>query len=102
MKMYEKHFGKKVASEKLNVEGIEKPLPFDIYDGHAVCEDDGEGNRYDMEYPILKCVKQNKEFSDAVIGYVGSITSVEEITPIHVLLTFNRLFKNGVEIMPND
>ena len=46
-------------------------------------------------------VKDNKEFSDAVIDYVGTISSVEEITPIHVLLTFNRLFRDGVEITPD-
>lgn len=102
IKMLEKHFGQKVASEMLNIEGIEKPLPFDIYDGYAVCEDDGNGNRYEMEYPILKCIKDNKEFSDAVIDYVGDVTSVEEITPIHSLLAFNRLYKNGVEILPKE
>lgn len=110
-KALDKMFGK-ITTETLNVEGFKEPVPFDIYDGYAVGytsrknyikntdKEDGE-SVLDMEYPILKCVKDNKEFSDAVIDYVGTISSVEEITPIHVLLTFNRLFRDGVEITPD-
>ena len=98
--IWEKHYGKKVCSEKLNIEGFSKPIPFDIYDGHAICENH-RGHRYDMVYPQMKAIKESNELSDAVIDYIGNITEKEEITVLHVLMTFNTLYKDGVEVVPS-
>lgn len=98
-KVWEKLCGKKIASEKLNIEGFKNAIPFEIYDGFAFCEN-YRGHRYDMIYPQLKAVKDSKELSDAVIDYIGSIESVEEISVIHILITFNTLYRDGVEIIP--
>lgn len=97
LKYFEKNYGKKVCSEKLNIEGFKTAIPFDIYDGAAVCEN-YRGHRYDMSYPQLRAIKESKELSDAVIDYVGGITNVDEITVLHVLISFNTLHKDGVEI----
>ena len=96
-KLWESFYGKKVCSENLNIDGFDEPIPFDIYDGYAVCED-FNGCRYDMIYPQLKAIKDSKELSDAVIEYIGDIQNKKEITVIHVLMTFNTLYKDGVEI----
>ena len=53
-----------------------------------------------MIYPQMKAVKDSKELSDAIIEYIGGINSVEEITVLHVLISFNTLYKDGVEIHP--
>lgn len=94
---YEKAYGKKICTEKLNIEGFKNAIPFDIYDGYAICEN-YRGHRFDMQYPQMKAIKDSKELSDAVIEYVGGITSVDEITVLHVLISFNTLYKDGVEI----
>lgn len=96
-KMIEKHFGKKVCTEKLNVEGYKKPIQFDIYDGYAVCPD-YRGHRLEMKYPMLKAVRDSKEFSEAIMDYVSGITNVDEISVLHVLITFATFYKDGVEI----
>lgn len=98
-KIWEKFYGKKICTEKLNIEGFSKPIPFDIYDGHAICYD-YKGSRYDMQYPMLKAIKDSKEMSDAVIKYIGNINNKEEITVLHVLISFNTLYKDGVEVIP--
>ena len=103
-KIWEKLCGKKIGSEKLSIEGFKSKIPFDIYDGYAVCEN-YRGHRYEMEYPQLKAVKDSKEMADAVIEYINSISgkkleSVEEISVIHVLISFNTLKRDGVEIVP--
>jgi hypothetical protein len=99
--IWEKFLGKKICSERLNVEGFKKKIPFDIYDGHAVCED-FEGHRYDMDYPQLAAVKGAEELYKAVIDYVGNIKDKEEITVLHVLMTFNTLYCDGVEVKPKE
>lgn len=91
----EKFFGNKVSTEKLNIEGFPKPLKFDIYDGYAVAVDDG--CTYDMMYPQLSTIKDSKELSEAIAEYCRCEKS--QITILHVLITFNTLFKNGVEII---
>ena len=96
-KIWEKFYGEKVATEKLNIEGFKKPIEFDIYDGHAICYNH-KGHRYDMFYPQMKAVKDSTELSEAIIDYIGDINSVNEITVIHILITFHTLFKDGVEI----
>lgn len=99
LKVYEKFYGKKICTEKLNIEGFSSAIPFDIYDGFAVCEN-YRGHRFDMLYPQMKAVKDSKELSDAIIEYVGGITEKEEITVLHILISFNTLYKDGVEIKP--
>ena len=99
--IWEKFFGKKICTENLNIEGFKKPIPFDIYDGFAVC-DDYKGQSFNMEFPQLNIVKESKELSDAIIDYIGNITNKEEISVIHVLITFNTLYKNGVIIEPKE
>jgi len=96
-KIWEKFYGAKVATEKLNIEGFKKPLSFDIYDGHAICYN-YRGHRYDMIYPQLKAIKDSTELSGAIIDYIGDIESVNEITVIHILITFHTLYKDGVKI----
>jgi hypothetical protein len=96
-KIFEKFYGKKVCTEKLNVEGYKKPIQFDIYDGYAVCPD-YRGHRLEMTYPQMKAVKDSKEFSDAIMEYVSGINSVGEISVLHVLITFATVYKDGVEI----
>ena len=103
-KIWEKLCGKKIGTEKLSIEGFKTQLPFDIYDGYAVCEN-FRGHRYDMSYPQLKAVKDSKEMSDAVIEYINSISekqieSVEQLSIIHVLISFNTIYRDGVEIVP--
>jgi len=103
-KVWEKHFGKKISTEKLAIEGFNTQIPFDIYDGYAICES-YKGHTYDMEYPQLKAVKDSKEMADAVIEYINSISekklvSVDEISVIHVLISFNTIYRNGSEIVP--
>ena len=103
-KIWEKLFGKKISTEKLSIEGFKTQIPFDIYDGYAICEN-YKGHTYDMSYPQLKAVKDSKEMADAVIDYINSISekqleSVEEISVIHVLISFNTITRDGVEIMP--
>ena len=94
-KIWEKFYGKKIASMKLNIETFSYPIPFDIYDGYAVC-DDYKGHRYDMVYPQMKAIQESDELSDAIIEYIGgNLTNKEEITVIHVLQTFNTLYKDG-------
>ena len=98
-KIYEKMYGKKIMTEELNIEGFDKPIPFDIYDGYAVCED-YEGKRYDMKYPQLRAVRESEELSSAIIDYIGNINGVNEISVIHVLESFCTLYCDGVEVVP--
>lgn len=98
-KVWEKFYGKKVCTERLNIEGFSKPIPFDIFDGHAICYD-YKGSRYDMHYPMLKAVKESNELSEAVMNYIGNIEDKEQITVLHVLISFNTLYKDGVEVKP--
>jgi hypothetical protein len=103
-KIWEKLCGKKIGTERLSIEGFKNQIPFDIYDGYAVC-DNYKGHRYDMTYPQLKAVKDSKEMADAVIEYINSISekqldSVEEISVIHVLISFNTIYRDGNEIVP--
>jgi hypothetical protein len=100
-KIWEKFYGKKICTEKLNIEGFKKPIEFDIYDGHAVCEN-YRGHRFDMFYPQMKAIKDSKEMADAIIESVGGIECADEITVLHILIAFNTLYKDGVEIKPKE
>ena len=96
-KVLEKRYGKKVCTEKLNVEGYSKPIQFDIYDGYAICPN-YRGNVFEMEYPTMKAVRDSKEFSDAIMEYINGIANVDEISVLHSLITFATVYKDGVEI----
>lgn len=103
-KIWEKHLGKKVGTEKLSIEGFKNQIPFEIYDGYAYCAD-YKGHRYDMEYPQLKAVKDSEEMATAVINYINGISdkkleSADDISVIHCLIAFNTLKRDGVEIVP--
>ena len=103
-KIWEKHLGKKIGTEKLSIEGFKNQIPFEIYDGYAYCEN-YKGHRYDMEYPTLKAVKESEEMATTIFNYINEISekkleSVDEIGVIHCLITFNTLKCDGVEIFP--
>lgn len=97
--IWEKFCGNKIATEKLNIESFNKPIPFDIYDGYAVCND-FEGHRYDMAYPQMAAIKESEELANAIIDYIKSpkVTNVDEISVIDILITFNTLYQDGIEI----
>lgn len=102
-KIFEKLCGKKIGTEKLSIEGFKTQIPFDIYDGYAHAE--YKGHVYDMTYPQLKAIKDSEELATAVINYINSISekkleSVDEISVIHILIAFNTLYRDGVEIKP--
>lgn len=94
--VFESLHGELVTKEELNIEGIDKPIPFDIYDGFAIGYDDGK--QYMMEYPKMETIKESDEFSDTIMKYIGTLTDKAEISPIHVLITFNTLYIDGVEV----
>lgn len=103
-KIWEKLCGKKIATEKLSIEGFKSQIPFDIYDGYAVCEN-YKGHRYEMQYPQLKAIKDSDEMSSAVMDYINEISdkkieNVDGIGVIHILIAFNTLYRDGVEIVP--
>jgi hypothetical protein len=52
-----------------------------------------------MEYPTMKAVRDSKEFSDAIMEYVSGVDNLDEITVLHILITFATVYKNGVEIV---
>jgi hypothetical protein len=103
-KVWEKLCGKKIGTEKLSIEGFKNQIPFEIYDGYAYCEN-YKGHRYDMSYPQLKAVRESEEMATAVLNYINQISdkkleSTDEIGVIHCLITFNTLYRDGVEIIP--
>jgi hypothetical protein len=58
-----------------------------------------------MTYPQLKAIRESEEMATAVINYINEISdkkieSVDEISVIHVLIAFNTLYRDGVEIKP--
>lgn len=105
-KIWEKLCGKKVGTEKLSIEGFKNQIPFEIYDGYAYCEN-YKGHKYEMTYPQLKAIRESEEMATAVINYINQISdkkieSVDEISVIHVLIAFNTLYRDGVEIKPKN
>ena len=99
--IWEKFYGKKVCTEKLNIEGFKRPIEFDIYDGFAVC-DNYRGHVFHMEYPQLRAIKDSKEMADAIIQSVGGIECADEISALHILMAFNTLYKDGIEVAPKN
>lgn len=103
-KVWEKLCGKYIGKDKLSIEGFKNQIPFEIYDGYAYCEN-YKGHRYDMTYPQLKAIKDSEEMATAVMNYINEISdkkleSVDEISVIHVLIAFNTLHRDGVEVVP--
>lgn len=98
---WSKIYGEKIATEEINVEGFDSPIPFDIYDGHAVCEEH-DGHRYDMTYPRMEAVKKSKGLQAAILEYCPDITDAGEISPIHSLITFNTMYIDGVKVVPQE
>lgn len=96
-KIFEKFYGKMVSHEELQIEGYDKPIPFDIYDGHAVCFN-FDGHRYDMVYPTMLAIRDTKELQQAILGYCDDITDIDEISPIHSLTAFNTMYVDGVQV----
>ena len=104
-KIWEKLCGKFIGEEKLTIEGFKSQIPFNIYDGFAFAE--YRGHRYDMMYPQLKAVRDSEELATAVMNYINEISekkleTAEEIGVIHILITFNTLYRDGVEIKPKN
>jgi hypothetical protein len=104
-KIWEKLCGKFIGEEKLTIEGFKSQIPFKIYDGFAYAE--YRGHRYDMMYPQLKAVRDSEELATAVMNYINEISekkleTAEEIGVIHILITFNTLYRDGVEIKPKN
>ena len=100
-KIWTKFYGKEICKEDLKIEGFDEPIPFTIYDGHAVC-DDFNGHRYDMIYPQMKAIKGSKELQEVILEYCDDIEDVQEISPIHSLITFNTLYEDGVEVLAEE
>lgn len=95
--IFERFYGKLVMHDDLQIEGFDKPIPFDIYDGHAVCFD-LDGHRYDMIYPTMAAIRETKELQQAILGYCDDITDIDEISPIHSLTAFNTMYLDGVQV----
>jgi hypothetical protein len=55
-----------------------------------------------MFYPQMKAIKDSKEMADAIIESVGGIEYADEISVLHVLIAFNTLYKDGVEVKPKE
>lgn len=95
-----KMFGKKLTTVNLNIEGFKNEIPFDVYDAYAVCHE-RDGHRYDMEYPAMMVIRDSEEFTNEIIDYIGATNDKGEkllkndITPLHILLTFAKLYVDG-------
>lgn len=96
-KIRKKMWGEKIATKKLNIEGMKRLIEFDIYDGYAVPTNE-KGKKYEMTYPLMEAVKGCKEFEDKIIEFVGGDITAKELSPIHVLMTFSNLYEDGKEL----
>ena len=96
-KILEKMYGKVVARAKVNLGQGQEPVPFDIYDGYATCENHN-GHKYDILFPMMKIVKGSKAFEDAIMNYVGGLESEKAIAPVQVMITFPTLYMDGVKV----
>lgn len=90
-------YGKKVCEAELHVDGFKKPMKFDVYDGFAFCPKYGT-KQYEMTYPTLSFVKGAKELAEEVMEY-KHLKSVNEITVIHILETYNTLTSYGKPVI---
>lgn len=97
---YTKFFGKKVATESINIDGYDNPIPFDIYDGFAVCEN-SNGHFMVLQYPKLDAIKNCEELAKGIIDYLknGEVTNVSQINVIDVLVSYSTLYEDGVEVL---
>lgn len=104
-KIFEKLCGKRIGIEKLSIEGFKNQIPFEIFDGYAHAE--YKGHNYDMVYPQLKAIRDCEELATSCINYINEISdkkleSVDEISVIHILIAYNTLYRDGVEIRPKN
>lgn len=95
-KAIEKMYGKRLTDVSLNIDGLKKQIPFEVYDGYAVCFDH-EGHRYDIEFPRMAAIKDSQDFKDAIKDYIGGGLKDEDINALHVLITFAALYVDGVK-----
>lgn len=95
--VFKKYYKGNPIKLQLNIVGYDL-IPFDIYDGYATCQD-FNGKRFDMTYPQLKIVRESKELADEIMTKCPKITRKEEITIINILMTYNTLYVDGVEVI---
>lgn len=93
-----KMWGDKTCTRKVNVEGIKKPIEFDIYDGYAKSTNK-RGKVYEMTFPMMKSIKQCKELEEEIVKYIGNDIDPKEISPLHSMITFSTLYIDGVEVI---
>ena len=86
------------GNEELELDGFDGKIPFEIYDGHAVCYN-YNGHRFDLYYPMLKAIRESSEMSAAIMDVIDGISKVNEITPLHSLLAYNTLYLDGNEVI---
>lgn len=97
----EKFFGKMICQKQLMIEGISIPILFNIYDG--IAQGVYDGHEYTMEFPRLEAIKACEDLSQAVLEYCNNSDmpskpqTLEDITALHVLVTFNTLYQDGKE-----
>lgn len=96
-----KMWGEKACTRKVNIEGENKPIEFNIYDGYAKSTNK-KGKVYEMEFPMIKAIKQCKDLEDEIIKYIGNGLDPKEISPLHSMITFSTLYIDGVEIDSED
>lgn len=53
-----------------------------------------------MTYPQMAAIKESEELANAIIDYIKNpkVTNVDEISVIDILITFNTLYQDGIEI----
>ena len=68
-----KMWGEKACTRKVSIEGEKKPIEFDIYDGYAKSTNK-KGKVYEMEFPMIKAIKQCKDLEDEIIKYIGKLS----------------------------
>ena len=87
-KILEKMYGKLVTRARINLGHGQEPIPFDIYDGYATCENHN-GHKYDILFPMMKIVKGSPAFEKA-------------ISSVHVMITFPTLYIDGIKVKEDD
>lgn len=100
-KILEKMYGKLVTRARINLGHGQEPIPFDIYDGYATCENHN-GHKYDILFPMMKIVKGSPAFEKAIMNYVGGIESEKAISSVHVMITFPTLYIDGIKVKEDD
>ena len=95
----EKLYGKIVDTRDLSIEGFRRKMHFELYDGFGYCAD-FQGHEYILKYPKMAFVRCSIEAQEAIREHLG-YDKDKELTILDVLQRFNRLFKDGKEIIYN-